>query len=637
MQRLLLTATLLALGLIAACFTNILKRPWAVDIDVGGPLDRPVLRDFHEPEWNGQVMFRWSQPASALVFSGTGNMTSVDIRIHGDPDSSPLLLTSGNTTLTVPVRPGWRQLVLLPPAESRTGDIRIELTSAVRHSTTDARERGVVVDRIFIQGQTQAPAAQVLYMTLCSLLIAIVAGWMTRRRLVAVGAGLIFVGLSATALMWRGGAYRLTITGYAPRLALALALALLFGALTERSLVWLADHSHLEVSRPVRKALATVIFLAFFIRFAGMAYPLTYISDLRFHLSRTWMIRQGKLLTLFLPNPGLTPSQWNSSITIPYSPLYYVLTIPVTLLPGSGPELAMMAFSSAVDALSSLLVGLLLIQGGWSARAGYLATLIAATIPFGLLVSVSWGLYPTLLGQCLSLLTIVMWQGLGPHLLRGRAQTLMVFTMAIALISYPTALLFLGTTWTILCVLLLWQRHPLANITMRIGLLALLVALIVYYGWHIPALVRNTLPHIFARRSGSAFQLDFSQLLAALWEPLWGGFGPVLMVSAAGGLALLATTGDRAGPGSITDYSRSSLTKSILLAWGLAYIPFAIANQYLLLIEKHTLHMLPLIALLSGLSLAYSSNRIYGRYIVSLIIAFLLWQALSSEYRYIHY
>lgn len=629
-----LVAILLLGSLGSAAFAAALLRPWAFEVDVGGILDGPFVEGFHAAEANRETSFRWSRPRAVLAISGAGAPSSFAMRVHGGAAGKQAHIRNGDVTSSVNLRPGWQRLMLLPRAEGWSGDVVIELTTSEQEQGPDPRELGVALDWFSAHGRGTAVPQQLLSSFVIIALVTGLVGYVSRRPLIGLLAGGLFAFVAVPVLLLGSNTSYLFLGGYTARLSLVLVLGAALLWASERGLTALAARGALPASRCTQRQLAVVVLLGFLLRYGAMVYPLTFVSDLRFHLSRAWMIRQGKFLSLFLPNPQLTPTQWNTDLTIPYSPLYYVLTAPATFLPGPGPELAMMAFSSMLDGIAALLVGMLVVKAGWSERAAVLAALLAAIAPFGLLLSVSWGLFPTLLGQCLSLLVVFLWLGLGHTRSSWRAVLVTAGVQAFAYISYPTALLFLGTTWCLFVGLLAVRRHPLAAPVLRSGLIGAALALVLYYGWHLPALVGQTVPAVLsgwsARPAGPS--LSRATIVNALAQPLWINYGLPLLIVVAGGVASLI-----AGKFKHRRESAAEPLHLLALAWSLTYIPFALANIYVPLIEKHTLHLLPIIAMLGGLCLANLSRRAWGGLLTCLILALILWQALSLEYERIVY
>lgn len=625
-------------GLLAALLAaGALAQPWSTHIDIGDIYDSPYLWDFHGSEFDSaqQVSFRWSQPQATIMLPGAGREATARLRLHSEQAGSPLALDAGAGTTSIALRQGWQQLALLLRPDGWSGDILLQLDTPTRPtSEDDPRARGLAFDSVALSAPAGwPPPGQVFYIGLSTALASLLTGWALRR----VWAGVLVGGALALAFAWLltldGGFWRLAVTAYTGRLllvlllggGLALALERLLALLQRRGILPMGSE---RTAARTRRSLAAAGLLAFVLRFAALAYPLNHNSDLPFILGRTWLVRSGQFLTLFLPNPALTPVQWDYDITIPRSPFYYVLTTPVTLLPGRfGDELGMMAFSSMVDALAVLLVAVLVLYAGGSGRAATMAALLAGTLPFGLLVIVSWGIFPTLLAQCLSLLVLVLWLNLRPHLHQRRAWLLLAGSLVLAFLAYPTALLFLGTTGALLLLLLALRRDPAALPTFSAALVALLVVVVLYYGWHVPAFINKTLPTVSGELAGDIQSdeptLTLQRTLDALRVQPLDKFGPLVLGLAGGGALLLALR--RAGP-------RAHDTRLLLLAWCAAFVPFALADEYIVtFILKHLVHLLPALAVLGGLLLGRLAQRRAGMLVCGALLALVLWQGVLLE------
>lgn len=628
----------LLLGVLAALLALLaLAQPWYARLEIGGPLDSPYLRDFHRAEYSNehQTGFRWSLPRASIVLPGAGKLAPLQLRVHGEQQASSLRLAMGHGSSELALRPGWQRLHLLAPADPWSGDVRLHLTAPEQTSAADPRPRGLVVSELTATGTGRLLPGQALLPGLSTALLVLLLAWGTRRTWPAALAGLALALGSGAVLALNQGAWRLLLTDYTGRLLLVLLLALLLAPLFGGLLGWLHRRGVVPLSPATRRTLVAVALLAFGLRFGAMAYPLNHNSDLPFILGRTWLVREGHLLSLFLPNPALTPVQWELDVTIPRSPFYYILTTPVTLLPGyQGDELGMLAFSSAIDALAVLLVGLLARAAGGSGRAAVCAALLAALLPFGLLLIVSWGIFPTIFAQTLSLAVLLLWLHLRPHLHTRRAWLLLAAAMALAYVAYPTALVFLGATWGLLWLCLLLRRDPATWPTFRAGVLALAVAFVLFYGWHTPAMLAQTLPTLAGEAIGeTAPTTDTGGGFSAgrTWDAIsvqpmdkYGGL--IVALAGVGGLLLL----NRIVSGQGGQRVRS--TGLLLLVWALAYLPFALIDEYVVtLILKHVLHLLPLLAVLGGLllgRLAHPSAGRAGRLVVGLVLAWVGWQGL---------
>ncbi len=620
----------LLIGLLTALVATIaLAQPWQTAIDIGGRYDHPYLRQFHGAEYSEehQVNFRWTRPGSALVLPGAGRVAPLILRIHGDEAGQTIRIDAGSGAFTLPLRVGWQRVLVLPDTAGGyrgSGDILISIAAPTRVSEADPRERGVVIASVVLKGRGGGAPAQAMLIGLSAALATLLVGWSLRRVWRGVLAGSVLAAGMLAVLLLEQGAWRLMLTSYTGRLVLVLACGGVVAWASAYLLRLLDTRGIVAMETRWRRGLAAAALLAFVLRFGAMAYPLNFISDIRFSMARATMVREGELADLFFPNPSLTPVQWETDATIPRSPFYYILTAPLTALPGNGDRLAMMAFSSAVDALAVLLVGVLTRLAGVGGRAAVLGALLAGVSHFGLLAAASWGLFPTLLAQCLVLLAMAVWAWIIPHLHRRWAGGVLTTVLALAYLAYPTGLLFLGLTWGITLLLLAIQRRAAVfKFSLLAGMLAAGLALLFFYGWHIPAMFNTTLPLLAVRLGeqapgGGGDPLSVWDIVNPIWLPLYAKFGSfVLTVAAGGGLLLARPTPD----------SRAHHMRTLLLAWLLTYPLLALASAYVVtFIVKDVLYMLPALAVLSGVFLGRVSRYRWGGAVAAALLLLVLWQ-----------
>lgn len=617
----------MGIGLLAALLIGwALSVPWQARIDIGGRYDAPFVDNFHFMEYSTEhaLDFRWSRPAATLLLPGVGQVASLELRVHGDYAGMPLHLDTGAGVTTVQLQPGWQRVLLLPRAQPGSGDAVVALETLPHLSLADRRIRGVALDWVEVRGGAGSQAlGQAAMLGMSVALATLLAGWASGSR--AIGG---LVGLAATAglagiLAWDGGSLRLLVTVYSWRLALVLGLACGVAAGVVALLRLLAARGVLTSGPGMQRALAAAVMLTFLVRFAGLAYPLNFNSDLRFNVGRAWMVRSGELLHIFLPNLTLTPVQWDMDVTVPRSPFFYILMAPMTFLPGPhGDELGILAFSSLVDGLAGLLVALLVLYAGGSGRAATMAVVLAALHPFGILLMVSWGIFATLIAQALALLAAVVWLLLLPRLHERWAELLFAGSLALAYLAYPTALVFMGATWFFLVLLLAWRRDRATLPTLRAGIVAVVAAFVLYYGWHVPELAMRTLPTIFERFAGGS-GMSGTRTFDAIWVPVLAKYGALtLWLAGGGGLLLLAR---RLG-------TRAGYVRLLLVAWLLSYLPAALGDEYLVtFILKHLIFLLPLCAILGGLLLGRLAQRRWGLLVAVVLLAVLGWQGLLME------
>jgi len=608
-----------------------LPQAWATTIQIGGGFDSPFLRGFHRAEFSElhQTDFRWTEPRAEVLLPGVAQSV-VGVRVHGDTPDFPLTLTTGDTTYQLALRPGW-QTILIAPAPDWRGDVRIGLAAPAQTSPDDPRVRGVALSHISVSSRSGAvPLAQPLLLGLSTALAVLLVSATLRGSRARLPLALLTGGGLAVGSAWLlASDQRMWLTSYSARWLLVLVLGMGIWAGVQALLHWLAQQQRIPADPRIRTSLAATAVLAGLLRYAALAYPLNHNSDLRYILGRTWMIRDGHFLTLFLPNPALTPVQWEMDVTIPRSPFFYLLNVPMTFLPGRGSDaLGMLAFSSVIDALAVVLVGLLVLHVGGGQRAAWAAAMLAATLPFGLQMIVSWGILPTLLAQMLALLAVYMWLELRPQLPTRPARLIIAGVLALAFLAYPTALVFLGATGVLLVLMLAVRRDPATGPTVQAGILATAIAMLLYYGWHMPALLNKTIPTLFGTASvasptspaeRSISTLSLSRTLAAITTQPLDKYGILLLIIALSGIAmlLLRLRGTRVYAG------------LVLAAWSLAYLPFALLDEYIVtLILKQVLWLLPMLAIFAGIPLGRMQHSRAGRWLTAAVLLWTGWQGL---------
>lgn len=621
--RLRIGAYALGVGLLALLLAAfVLVSPWQARIDVGDVLDHAFVRNVHGSEYSPehQVHFRWTGAQSTLFFPGAGQLTPLTLRVHGDNAHMPPIGVDVGTGLqTIVLRQGWQHIALLPRPQPWSGNVLVHIEAPVQTSIDDERERGIVLEHVILHGNPACPVlGQPVLIGLYAALATLLTGWATRRVWAGVIVGLLLAIGSAVVLGMHHGAWRLFLTCATGRLTFALLCGGMLALVIERILAW--------------RGVAVAALISFLLRFGGMAYPLNFISDIRFSMARATMVREGDLPKLFLPNPSLTPVQWETSATVPRSPLYYILTAPLTALPGELDRLAMMAFSSAIDAIAAVAVGLIVLQVGGNRRTASIAACMAALLPLGVIMAMSWGIFPTLLAQCFMLVAMFVWIH---HAGYERPWVGVAGALTLAAVAYPTALLFLGTTFALLLALLLFQRNPYAMPTFLAGVLAFVASMLLFYGWHIPAMVENTLPELSGRLlehgtgSSTTFSVRISNIIDPIWKPLQAKYGMLICGLASGGLLLLLIKPLN---------TRAQNARLLILAWLATYPLMTLMSRYVVtFILKDVLYMLPLLALLSGLLLGRLARCRWGMVVVGAILATVFWESLQQELHAIIY
>ncbi|NTW04421.1 MAG: glycosyltransferase family 39 protein, partial [Oscillochloris sp.] len=222
--------------------------------DIGASGDAYVAVNFYPPELDGVsgASFRWSGPAAALLLPDpyTG-AAIIALRLHGNPDRSPLVLSSASSALpalTIQPDSGWRTYHILAPREQLWGasgqPCWLHLDGvAVGAQAAEPRLLGVAVDTLRVTPLTAVPGPL----------------WPPLRRALLLGWGLILVAASLWCMLWSLGLRPLrTRTGRAVLLLPLLAAVgiCLWAARDSASLSWVLPLS------PVALSVATVLLVA---------------------------------------------------------------------------------------------------------------------------------------------------------------------------------------------------------------------------------------------------------------------------------------------------------------------------------------------------------------------------------------
>lgn len=632
-----LTFCALFWGAIAAIVSfQSLNQAWSMSIDIGGYWDGPYLEGFYGYERNQDGRYRWSKPISEIYLPGIGEQTKLLLRVHGGESGKTITYVEEGESQAIQIDPGWRQLHMMPQSDWWSGDARFELHSPVQEDQ-DRRDLGFVLDDLqLVGGSAHAPIGQSSFISAIIGCATILGGWSFGRVRIGALFGAVLTVSASYLLSAEDGAWRLYLTDYTGRLLLVLSASLALAWFGRLALARLAQQA-LPISPKTQHMLLVVMVLAFFVRFAALAYPLNFPSDLRFNLSRAWMVMNGQFLELFLPNSDLTPVQWQSDITVPRTPYYYLAIAPLTSLPGDWPELSVMALSSLIDSLAVILLGLIVLASGGNRSAASLSALCMAIHPFALVTVTSWGIYTTLLGQACVLLACFLWLIWRPHLAERRVQLGIAGAMLAAFLSHPAILLLFASLWTLFIGALLMKRDHLWKPSAFIIVYASLAAFLLYYGWHLPELIRRSLPTVFeALNGGQALNTDakVSALEAGagvVWPMLQEMYGNWLLSVAALGALLYVQQlwEERKVEKRSLEASNRSYLGLLLMIWLLIYPLFAFIDARVALNYKHVLFMIIPISLLVGWFYGAIARFAAGRLLVGVSMALIAWQGIT--------
>jgi hypothetical protein len=626
MAALLGPATLVLLLLAGSALAY--ARPLTISIPIGRSVSWPFVEGFFAAERNDSTgaRWRWTESVATLGAPYVGPVTSLSLRLNGEQGGPPLTLSvAGAAPLTIEPRVGWQTLTL-PVHEGAVSWDRdtaplLRIATAARVRPGDPRALGVAVSEATLSVRPgRVPLALLGPLLAALLLTGALLQAMRLPRPWLVGCALAL--LAALALALPG--VRLYLTVYVWRL---LALVVLCWGLWGASLwvlprIWRA--AGLRAAEGITRGLAALMVLHFAARFGARSYPLAYASDLYGHVKRANLAADGQVLRLFLPAAERAPVQWEAAIAVPYSPFYYYVTgLLVWLLPFE-PILILDAFSALVEATLPVLLAVLLMRYGLGGRSALWAGALVGLVPFGYVAAVAWALYPTLLGQWLALAALAAAACWYPGRASPRQARWQTGIMTAAFVAYLTALTFLGTAWaTLLAISAIWYRRAVRPL-LACGVGAGLLALALYYGWQLPALLEQAIPTL--RAGGGAGEgvgiargaLGAGEFVEFLWERFARWYPWRLLVPAALGLALLALN------------ARRRALLALIVAWCSIYPPFMLLDRFLPLLEKPQLHLLPAVALLAGLGAAALARKGRRAWLVPLALVGLLgWEVLQ--------
>jgi len=574
-------------------------------LDIGTTYAEPYLTRFYAPENNSQFDYAFSTDGSEIRIPGVGRgLHRLRLRASGyrGPDSAPPTLTlhSGDRQIgSIPMRAQPAVYHLLAP--SADGDLTLRWNSPTfSPSRDDPRKLGVAADWLELTPLERGAAPGQL---LILALLAPLAYALLRRLEVGPGAALGLAAAAALALAGLLATERIWWTNYTPRLlgllaGLHLALWPLQG-LTR----WLWRRGGAAFSERDSVLLWRIMLLAALVKIGGVIHPQIIVFDQRWHVPRTMMVLDGRVMELLAPSRvtllggtvGLEGGHF------PYSPLWYLITAPFGWL-GLDLGIASNALNAALDVSRSLLIAYIALRLFSSRRAALWSAGLYHLLgmPYYLL---SWGNWPTQLGLWGGLVLLAAVVSTFERPATRRTLALLTGAALLAILSY-TVLGVVSCTAVGTLAILEWlrRRDPQAPLRGRALLGALLLAealaFAVYHVWYVPTLLAQTLPAITHAMTAEQRELN------GLPKPnLLGDLG------VNGGYALNHLTWLALGllpPGALLAWRRTHASgRMLLLAWLLTLAVFSLFSWAVAdMIFKHIFFMLPLAAMLGGLTLS---------------------------------
>ncbi len=380
------------------------------------------------------------------------------------------------------------------------------------------------------------------------------------------------------------------------------------------------------MTRPEAAALCAILALGLAVKLGGLLYPDTMVIDLTWHEKWQRTLLRGDFAALYFPSElSSGPGEWGAGVKIPKSPLYYVAMAPVALLPITiGVGLKLVAGLLDLALIPFAYAFLKRIDRG---TAGVVAALLYTVTPLSYLI-LSYGSYPTLFAQFLSVLAFAVILLGGRHLDRPAVFGAFVALLTLSLLAYPVVAVF---NVCLVTAFGLWRWRGAADrgdarraVLLPAGAaLAALLAFLAYYLQHVRVALASlgTLTGETAReRAGADASLLAApgHIAAVALRNVTTGHLAVLLVLAVAGAILLR----RGGGG---DETRR--TWQFLLLWLLIMPVFVAVDAYVELLLKPLFYTMLPVAIFGGITVVWLWRR--GR--AGQVIAVLCCAAIAAQ------
>lgn len=610
--------------------------PAPITLNLGDSYALPHLTGFYGPEQGGGIDYAYTTGRAALRLEGIGRGPALlEVRMGGGLPGVAQVLSAGGVPLArIPAGTEFATYAFpVPSAAARDGTLELVWAGETASPAGDPRPLGLAVDRVVwtpLRGGVAQAWGQVLWVALAGLALYAIAREVDLSAAWAAALSVLLVAVTALGLALA----RLWFTIYIPRLAgLLIAMAVLL-PLARRAAA--ALFRRLGMAPPPRAAawLWRVTAFAALVKLGGVLYPHLIVLDIGPHAYRIFRFLSGDWASLFLPNQysllGQTVGVEGGQF--PYSPLFHVLSVPLTLLPIPLP-LAAGLFNGLLEVARCLLLYLFAARLTGRPRAGLWTALFYTVLPAPYYL-MSWGNFPTQLGLFGGVLLVTFLVLTYNRLDRRGSFAWWVAVLVLALLSY-TVVGILGVTLLVLLVLFEWllaagpaQRRRALAILGGI-VLAELVVFLLYHSAFAGVLVRETLPALLQATTDKAtglgpVEVDPRESLASNWVANWifvqnrvTELGVV--VAGVGVAALFVSPAGRRG-------------RPLLLAWPAVFLLFSLFSGLVAdMVLKHIFYMFPWLCLGAAFLAVHLWRRGWaGRLVTAAYAAFMLWLSLAQ-------
>ena len=475
-----------AFSLIAVILAYQFRLPFS--LNVGGPIDRPLLVWVHDPQLDkaAGIRYRWTTGGSEMYIRdwGAGNPVALRVRVtrYKPPDGiAALTLYINGLEFARPEASGqgWQEYTLqvTDPKFLASDDLRVKFVTDTfvpkdeMPDSKDPRRLGVQLDSISLSPLPDAdggldvikalhfspakfPPADLTLFFVGSVLALYLALACLRisSSLSLLGSAGLSVG-AAVALVWVRPYVTLFAETFFLTMLAAAVLTMVARAVTPLFFEW----GGVYASERDLTLLALMFGLAFLIKLDFLLYPQTISFDLLYHVHRLQGLLQGIVYWTHQSTRDILGGQ-----QVPYQPSLYIFLTPLAALGQHSSDYLQLLIQLSGVLFESISVfipyyWLKKFFGSdervsrtpsedkdiqWPERAGLLASWISLAVPLGSIV-LSMGVYTDIYGQFMTLLLLVaLLEGMD-KLTTPRVAVLVMLVTALALLAHAAVLVSL--------------------------------------------------------------------------------------------------------------------------------------------------------------------------------------------------